>query len=341
MNEEFEKNDSLVIIFLIGLFFFGYFSYVVSLKSGFLIFLIFSLVTMFLNIVFIFRLNKKYSLETKQINDYEYWRDVDFANIDPIHASFILNKKKVNIDGIIATIFLLELNGIFKISVLENDYYIELEKITNEQINQLKDYQQKIVKFLFSGIKDDRKLNLAEKINEIRKNYDKRIIINDICDNEQNNLILKFYKPFIGFFNDLGWQGNVIFGLLFVNVIFGWLFIVVSFMFQYDYSFLVVVSYLIQVMVLIYVFNRVEMRVEYLEEARKLKGLYNYLSRFTNLGNKQIKHYKLYEKFFLYAVGLGVANRFEKEFNQKEINSRFVTDMKILFKNNYFKENGD
>lgn len=313
------------------LFLLGYVFYVFQMHNGFEVFIILSSLTIVLNILSQININKKYKNTIKDIKEYEYWNEVEFPNIEPIHAGFLLNKTSIDINGIIATIFLLEKKGIFNIEIQGDKYFIGLNKIEKTVIDELQTYEQKIVKLLFTSIDDERKIDLAEEISSIKKDPDKRIAINKICRAEQDNASYKFYKS--------SWQEmttlqETLYGVLAVHSLFGFFIILAAF-----YTTLiipVIVAYLLQLTLMIYMGNRKQLYFKYVDEVNRLQGLYNYLIEYSTIKDKEIKYSKLYEKFFLYAVGLGIADKFEKEFNQGNIENEFITDIQLLIKNSYF-----
>lgn len=69
------------------------------------------------------------------------------------------------------------------------------------------------------------------------------------------------------------------------------------------------------------------LKPEYLEEVNKLYGLYNYLKDYSDINKKEIKYVKLYEKFFLYAVGMGLEDKFENEFKQGSIDTDSISSI--------------
>lgn len=315
------------------LFLFIYVSYIFEFMKGFEIFIILSITTILFNILTIFILNKKYKIKVANIKEYDYWNEAQFPNIEPIIAGLILNKTPIDVNGVIATIFLLENKGILHIEISGNEYYISLNKIEKSDIDVLKTYEQKIIKFLFSSTNDDRKINLAEEIDNIKKDYNKRIIINEICKEEEENFKSKFYKHA---WEEMSTIQEVFFGILTIHSMFGFFVIIASFIANTALIVPILVVYFTQILLLVYSGNNKQLYIKYLDEANKLQGLYNFLIEYSTIKEKEIKYSKLYEKFFLYAVGLGIADKFEKEFDQYNIENRFVTDIKLLMNNNYF-----
>jgi len=323
------------IYYMIYAFFFLFFyvSYTFEYMKNFEIFIIISIITIISNIISILILNKKYKIKAVKIKEYKYWDEAEFPNIEPMHAGLILNNTQIDINSIIATIFLLEKKGILNIEIYGDKYYIKLNKIEKYDIDKLKEYEQKLLKFLFSSINDERKINLFEEINNIKKDYNKRIIINDICQIEKERVNKVFYKSC---WEELTTFQEVTFGILLTNCMFGFLIVIASLAAGSSFILPIIVSYISQIILLIYFSNRKQLYIKYVSEVNKLQGLYNYLMEYSTIKDKEIKYSKLYEKFFLYAVGLGIADKFEKEFNQKNIDNRLITDIKLLMNNNYF-----
>jgi uncharacterized membrane protein len=315
------------------LFLFLYISYTFEYMKNFEIFIIISVITIISNIINVLILNKKYKIKALNIKEYKYWDEAEFPNIEPMYAGLILNKTPIDINSIIATIFLLEKKGIFNIEIYGDNYFIKLNKTEKSAIDELKEYEQKLVKILFSSINDDKKIKLTEEINNIKEDYNKRIIVNDICKVETERVNRVFYKSC---WEELTTLQEVSFGILLTNCMFGFLIVFASLAAGSNFIIPIIFSYIIQIVLLIYFSNKKQLYIKYVGEVNKLHGLYNYLIEYSTIKDKEIKYYKLYEKFFLYAVGLGIADKFENEFSQKNIENRFVTDIKLLMNNNYF-----
>lgn len=310
-------------------------------KEGHLSFIIISIICIIVNIAATIRINIRDSINCKDVEEYDYWYETEFPNIEPIHAGYILNRGKIDINGIIATIFLLEQKNIFKIEIINNKYYITLNKISIEDIEKLQQYEQKIVKFLFSNMNDENEIDLSKKIKEIKNNYEQKVIINNICKEEQIEATNRFYKFHVW---DRFSNNKILFHIeyllnftLVCNIIFGIITTIYAFVNSSVLAPFCLLVYIIQIAIVIQNNSFKTLKHEYLDEARKLNGLYNYLLKYSNIKEKEIKYYKLYEKFFLYAVGLGIADKFEKEFKQESIENYFLTDINVLLKNNYFK----
>ena len=274
----------LVFVYMVNLFENG---------KGFEIFLIISIVAIVSNIITKIKLDRKYKIKINNVKEYEYWNEAEFKYIEPIHAGLILNKTPIDINGIIATIFLLEEKGIFSIEISGDKYYIKLNKIGDIDIEKLKIYEQQIVKFFFSSINDDKKIDLTKEINNIKSDYSKRIIINDICKQEQKNVFKKFYK---GVFEELSKTQTIVYALLSINCIFGYLIIFAGFIHMSNLVIPMIVVYTIQVCQQLYYISSKQLYIKYLSEATKLQGLYNFLTQYSTIKDKDIKYVKLYEK---------------------------------------------
>ncbi|MDD2377041.1 MAG: DUF2207 domain-containing protein [Clostridia bacterium] len=307
--------------------------YIFGSKKGIEVAIIIYLILIVLNLSVIIAIKKKYRLSLDKITDYEYWRDAEFVDIDPIYADYLLHKTDININGIIATIFLLEQKSVFNIEMLDDQYYITLNIIDKDIFNNLKTHEQEIVKFLFDNIKDSQKVNLSERIKDINNNYETKVIINHMCEKIECQIDKKMYKEIK--LKDFEVRYMV---LDYISIFYSYMGLIIAFFVLSGAGTLgtiLFVMWLIHSISFIYqsvVKSGKYFKDKYLQEMNMLNGLYNFLLDFSAWDYKDMKYVKIYEKFFVYALCFGITDKVEKQFGQENIKNNIITNIEILIK---------
>lgn len=266
------------------------------------------------------KLKKDYKLP------YEYWREAEFKHIEPIYANYLLKTDKININNVIATLFFLERKEILNIDFIEQEYYISINnEIDENKINELKLYEKEVIKVFMDSLQNNSKVNLREKLKQFDQEYGYKIILKDIYNEIGNFARRKFYEK------DNNTELMPIMQCGVVNMIFGILILVLTLEFSSKAFIFNLITYIMMFIFLSY-FNKSTVRIkkEYEEEVKQLSGLYNYLAAYSLMGEKELKYVEIYNEFFIYAISLGIADKVEKEFNQKELNSELRTNLQIL-----------
>jgi uncharacterized membrane protein len=161
-------------------------------------------------------------------------------------------------------------------------------------------------------------------IDKIKRDDTEKIKIKRICNNVEVD-ISKFYNYFLTAIN---FREKIVWGMFFDNVFFGILSVILTIIHaSFWNSFLIIILYIIMLVLIIYMGKKKWLKPEYLEEVNKLYGLYNYLKDYSDINKKEIKYVKLYEKFFLYAVGMGLEDKFENEFKQGSIDTDSISSI--------------
>lgn len=334
MNKAF-KNFIITFIYVCILLMF-IFPICKETENYYIIIYIFS-VPLFFTIIYLINTSIKCRINYDKVPKYDLWMETNFSNIHPMYAGYLIRKSDIDINGVIATIFLLEDKNIFKINIMNDQYYISLSpEITKGNFNKLEEFEQKIVKLLFKSFDDKTIVNINEKIKEFDKQYDYKLVLNKLYKDIKQQVRLNFFNDKFNMDIDdykFGWNAFLSQFISFnvINVIFGWL--IVSFNFSVptkEYAYINLTLYLLSLLILIFMVISKQIKYTYVEEVNRLNGLYEYLIHYSNIKDMEIKYEKLYDKFFLYAVGMGIADKFEKEFSQGMLKNKFKLYLQII-----------
>jgi len=281
---------------------------------------------------------KKFRLEYNNKPQYKYWRETEFKNIEPIYAGYLLGIENVNINGVIATIFLLELKKVLNIEIINNRYIISINKnLTSEEFNSLKKYEQEILKLLFESVKDKSKIDLQEQLIKFNNNYEYKVALNNMYWEIEADVENKFFKCFSPEKNPISIN---LFGIHLGNVFFGWLVIMFNIINVINLVTIInVVLYLIGLAIFIFAITKKFIKEEYYDEINCLYGLCSFLADQESLKEKELKEAKLYDKFMLYAIGLGIADNVEKQFNQEKLENNLYLNLQLLTSDFYQNKN--
>lgn len=89
--------------------------------------------------------------------------------------------------------------------------------------------------------------------------------------------------------------------------------------------------YIINIINVIIYISKKFPEAKYLVEIKKLNGLYNFLNDFSNIKNLDIKYIEIYDKYYLYALGLGLTDEIERRYKFNSIDNNLKSNFKYLF----------
>jgi len=302
------------------------------------VFVTVSIITIIANIVLKRKEDKKYIASINNKTEYDYWRDISFRNITPVEAGKLLGVEKIGINTFVAILFELEKKQILNIENKGDKFYISLKSTKLEEINLLPYYESGIVKLLFTGTDDKSKIELNEIINTIKKDPEKKVYLDSIYKHIEEEIKEKYYTSYLKY-NSKDSKNYLVLLIasnnIMMNVFMGFIYIVAlvsSFSIEDIPNIaLTVIATLLQVIVTANIYRYRYIKKEYIYELRKLNGLYNYINDFSNIKEKELKYYELYEEYFLYAVSMGIADKFEVDLGYNERLNDIKTNIKFLF----------
>lgn len=294
-------------------------------------------IPLFFTVIYVISTSIKCKIKYDKVPKYDLWMETEFKDIHPMYAGYLIGKSNIDINGVIATIFLLEDKEIFKIDIMNDEYYVSLSpKITKEKFNELEEFEKKIVKILFKSFDDKTIVNIKEKIEEFDKQYDYKLVLDELYKEIKGQVKLDFFSNIFNIEIDdynIGWNAffSQFFSFNVINVVFGWLFVAFNFSIPTkEYAYINLVLYLLSLFMIIFMSVSKRIKIKYLKQVNQLNGLYEYLTQYSNIKGMEIKYEKLYDKFFLYSVGMGIADKFEKEFSQGKLNNKFKLYLQII-----------
>jgi len=305
---------------------------------GYVIFISVSFVTIMINIVLKRKEDKKYIDSINDKNEYDYWRDINFKNITPVEAGKLLGTEKIGINTFVTILFELGKKQIFNIEAKADKFYISLKNNNIEEINKLPYYEKSIVKLLFKGTADKSKIEINEIISMIKNQPDKKVFVDNVYKHIEKDIKDKYYTNYLKRVSKDSKNYLAILiasNILLMNSFIG--FIYIAWLFS-SFSVVIIPNILVtaivtmlQVIVTSNIYKYGYIKSKYINELRKLKGLYNYINDFSNIKEKELKYYQLYEEYFLYAVSMGIADKFEVDLDYDERINNLKVNVKFLF----------
>lgn len=257
-------------------------------RINYIITSIYLLVLFFLVIYTYFKYDKEY----KSNFNHEYLRDFP-SNYSPSTVGYLI-RKKVNNDDLSACILdLIRLGAIDFEEINKKNYLFKRGK----QIELTKE-QEKVMKFIFE-YDDTTKIKLSDIKKKANKNYDKFIrIYNEWKDSAT------FSAQCEGFYEEK--VGNRL--ICIVICIVG-----IFFMFsQSRINFLNIIAIFLSIFSLIYFFAYTKRSIKGNEEYNKWMALKKFMEDFSTMDIKELPEVKLWDKYLVYAITLGCADKLAK-----------------------------
>lgn len=306
---------------------------------GYLSFISLSIITIIVNIILKRKEDKNYIDSINDKNEYDYWRDISFKYITPVDAGKLLGVEKIGINTFVTILFELRKKQIFNIEHKNSKFYISLKNTNLDEINKLPYYEKNIVKLLFTGTDDKSKIELNEIISMIKNDSEKKVFLDNIYEHIESDIRIKYYTSYLKYISRDSKNNNL--GLLIVvnnlimNAFIGIIYtLTLLSAFSLDTIPIIVstiVVTLLQVILTVNINRSGYIRKEYIDEVRKLNGLYNFINDFSNIKEKELKYYELYQEYFLYAISMGIADKFEVDLGYDDIMNDMKANVEFLF----------
>lgn len=343
-KEKIEKDSPLpFIIFLII-----YIIMIIMIMDGitegnetlfmFILMVIINMLTIILSSLSFWYINKKYKDKFKEVREYEYYRNLDIKNITAVASGILTKKVKIDINTVITAIYELSEKNIIDIRWENGKNFLKLKEHNKDEINKLLSYEKSIIKFIFDNIKDTKEYCLEDILKEIQNNATKRYILKEIEKEIKNYIDKKYYYNIVDYLSnqDKMFLAKIAPLLCIIVSVFGALPAITIFItigFSYWFTNIVLVEYLINFLLVIYYCKKKFINSKYHDEVQKLHGLYAYMSDYSLLKEQELKFYQLYNTYYVYAMGLGLADKFEKELNQQELDNNVRTAIQFYMQN--------
>lgn len=314
--------------FLLQLIGISYFS-----KNGNPIFLNISLIiSVSMGIIIYSKIQQKEASLNEKIKTTDYFRNLDFKEIKPIEAGILTKKSKMGFNSILIIIFELIEKNILVNRHHNNKMYISLKNnITLEEIEKLPEEEKKIIKIIFTGTGDRNEYEINQIIDNIKSDVSKSQYLNLILNEIKYKISRKYLESH--YFAHLNTPLATL--MIFIIVI-PFSLIIPTIIIATTQSVnigvvLMFILYIINLTIFIYFMSKKIPKNKYINEIKKLNGLYNFLNDFSNIKNLDIKYIEIYDKYYLYALGLGLTNKIEKQYDFNSIDNNLKSNFKYLF----------
>ncbi len=281
-------------------------------------------------------INKKYNDSFKDIQEYDYYRDTDFEKISAVASGILIHTEKPNINTIITAIYELSEKEIIKIQWKEQKNFLILKEHDKAKLDTLLPYEKSIVHFIFRSIEDTNEYCLEDILKETEENSTKNYILKDIEKEIKYYINEKYFSNIADYLKKAPIMSWLKLGSMLCTIIFslGWPFVLLSFFtLNNPLSIILIIEYLINLIIVFYYSRLRFIKPTYKEELYKLYGLYSYMSDYSLLHEQEIRFYQLYNSYYVYAMGLGLADKFEKELGQDTLNNEVRTALQFYLQN--------
>lgn len=288
---------------------------------------------------FIF-LHKKYKDKFKEVREYDYYSNLDIKNITAVASGILTKKTKIDINTIITAIYEIGEKNIIEIKYKDKKNFLTLKQHNKDIIDKLLNYEKSIIKFIFDSPEDTNTYCLEDILKELEVNATKRYIVKDIEREIKNYINKKYYYNIADYMKN---QENLFFVKLstmlctivpVLSSVFALLFLYLFVVRVVELSvILFYIGYIADFISLIYYCKVKFIKSQYHSEVQKIYGLYAYMSDYSLLKSQELKFYQLYNKYYVYAMGLGLADKFEREFNQPTLDNNVRTALQFYVQN--------
>ncbi|HRT37169.1 MAG TPA: DUF2207 domain-containing protein, partial [Caldisericia bacterium] len=310
-----------------------------------------------------FFLFRKYGIEFKPSKDYLYIREPP-DNLPPSIVGYLFKWKQVDAKDFTATLMDLIRKGYIKIETKEKEVGLLFKRTknilfftkTNKSSNDLKIYEKIIYDFLFSSLTYSDVINFYSNKSSLKIIESlfkgKSGLLPDIAGKNEttvstediNNFIKKHPQEFRTIFNafsenikeeggELGYFEETGFKIGIILAIFSIIFLVLTIYFaiMYNVTFLIIYSIIISgLTILLSIFMPRRSKVGS-ETFNKWNGLKRFLTDFSNLREAIPKSIIIWDKYLVYAVTFGIAEKVIDELkillpniNENEISKSYL-----------------
>lgn len=195
---------------------------------------------------------------------------------------------------------------------------------------------------IFNGIEDETSKSLSQIVALFSSEKELKTYLKDFYKSVRKHILKNYYKQYmvygsnnINTFKILALIGLAIFSFknlmttsFYASTVWGILNIATNSTLEANILVKIIGYIIIGLMYIIPIFGIIYfvkllktyyVKKEYIDEVAKLRGLYNYINEFSLIKDKEIKHYELYEEYYLYAISMGLADKVEKELKLNRI----------------------
>ncbi len=254
----------------------------------------YTITIIYISVLFFLIINTyfKYDREYKSIFNHEYLRDFP-SNYSPSTVGYLI-RKKVNNDDLSASILdLIRLGAIEFEEINKKNYLFKRGK----QIELTKE-QEKVMKFVFE-YEDVSKIKLSDIKKKANKNYNKFISLYNDWKDEAT-----FTAQCEGFYEEKTDRKTICVVICIVGILF-----MVS---QARINFLNIIAIFLSIAAIIYFIVYKKRSIKGNEEYNKWLALKKFMEDFGTMDKKELPEVKLWDKYLVYAITLGCADKLAK-----------------------------
>lgn len=289
-------------------------------------------INIIINIISLIIVNKKYQNIYKKVEKFDYYRGLELKDIKPLEAGKLISKNNLGFNSFLIIIYELADEGIIKMEYSNNDTYISLkENISKNDIDELPIEKSNIIKIIFDSSSDTNKYELKQIIENIKKCIGKSTILNDTLKKLNGKINGKYYyAAYTDFlFEETGakmLEFATVLGMILPLIAIAPLIGISS-----KLTYIIPITlYIMDALILIIWLNKRYIKLCYMKEINKLNGLYNFLSDFSNIKNLPLEYAEIYDKYYLYAISFGLAEKMEQEYKINSVDMELSKNLKYL-----------
>ncbi len=274
----------------------------------------------------------KYKIHYSKYEKFNLYRYIDFENISPLYAGELLGIKTLPLNKILIIICGLIDKNIINVRYNNDKTFISLNKDINlETINKLEYYESWIIKMIFKSSTDSKEYEINDIINDFKKDSQKLAFIEKELKVLNNEMHKKYYQSY---YYDLEDKNVIMFSIISCYAAFRLMqFMPTLGIFlskEMYYLFLLYIPWIIINAILFFVYF---VKDKYIVETNKLRGLYKFLTDFSNFNNLGIKYIEIYEEYYLYALSFNLTNEVIKKYDSNNVLSGRSSSLKYIYMN--------
>ena len=295
-------------------------------------YVIYNIVISSIIIVYIVITLCKYKIHYSKYEKFNLYRYIDFENISPLYAGELIGIKTLPLNKILIIIYGLADKDIINIRYENDKTYISLKKDINlETINRLEYYESSVIKMIFKSSTDVSEYEISDVINDLKKDKQKLVFIEKELKSLNAKMHSEYYQSFL---YDLEDKNVIMFSIISCYAAIRLMQFMPTFgifLSREMYClFLLYIPWLIISAILFFVYF---VKDKYIVETNKLRGLYKFLTDFSNFNNLGIKYIEIYEEYYLYALSFNLTNEVIKKYDSNNVLSGRSSNLKYIYMN--------
>lgn len=274
----------------------------------------------------------KYKIHYSKYEKFNLYRYIDFENISPIYAGELIGIKTLPLNKILIIIYDLADKDIINIRYENDKTYISLKKDINlETINRLEHYESSVVKMIFKSSTDVSEYEISDVINALKKDKQKLVFIEKELKSLNAKMHNEYYQLLL---YDLEDKNIIMFSIVSCYAAIRLMQFIPTFgMFLVREMYYLLLLYLPWIIISAILLLVCFVKDKYIVEVNKLRGLYKFLTDFSNFNNLGIKYIEIYEEYYLYALSFNLTDEVIKKYDSNNVLSGRSSSLKYIYMN--------